>query len=133
MLKLNGAYIDADMKDSLTRAVIISLFTWKRADSSDDYDGSKYGWWGDTFNEDNDKIGSKLYQLLRKKITSSVLLEAKEMIENALQWLIDDGYASVIDVTVELGTENRLNTVITITKGDDITSLDFEDILNGND
>ena len=131
MLKLNGASIDADMTDSLTRAVIISLFTWRRAETNDDYDGSKYGWWGDTFSTDDDKIGSKLYQLYRRKLTNSVILEAKEMIENALQWLIDDGLASAIDVTVERD-ENRLNSVITITKGDDITSLDFEDILNGN-
>ena len=37
-LFLNGSLVQADMQDSLTRAVIISLFSWRRADDSDDYD-----------------------------------------------------------------------------------------------
>ena len=53
-LFLNGRLVQADMQDSLTRAVIISLFSWRRADDSDDYDHElgKQGWWGDSLNED---------------------------------------------------------------------------------
>lgn len=34
--------------DSLTRAVIISLFTWRRADPDDDSE-QPMGWWGDSY------------------------------------------------------------------------------------
>lgn len=47
---LNNSLVTADMNDGLSRAVVISLFTWRRADTGDVYDGSnKYGWWGDTY------------------------------------------------------------------------------------
>ena len=47
---LNNSLVTADMNDGLSRAVVISLFTWRLADTGDVYDGSnKYGWWGDTY------------------------------------------------------------------------------------
>ena len=66
-LFLNGAQVSADMTDSLSRAVVISLFTWQRASQSDEVDNDqRMGWWGDTFAENKgDKIGSKLWLLLR--------------------------------------------------------------------
>lgn len=43
---------------SLARAVVISLFTWRRAGESDVVDGlERMGWWGDAFpSVPNDKI-----------------------------------------------------------------------------
>lgn len=107
---MNGTIITADLKDSLTRAVIISLFSWRRADSSDDIDSdqSKQGWWGDTYSAD--RIGSKLWQLLRQKITDEVLARAEDYSRTALQWLIDDGLVDKINVSV-LRNDNDYNRI----------------------
>lgn len=89
--------------DGLETAVIISLFTDRRANADDVIpDGStdRRGWFGDAFNEnDHDQIGSRLWLLSREKQLSSVLVRAKEYAQEALQWMIDDGVAQSIDVT----------------------------------
>ena len=119
IMYFNGERLDNTKLSELQRAIIISLFTWRRADDSDNYDGlSKFGWWGDTFPEhDGDRIGSKLYQLLRRKLTGDVLLEAQEMCREALQWLMDDNLVSEFDVLCERSERdvNRLDVMITYT------------------
>lgn len=134
-LFLNGSLIQADMQDSLTRAVVISLFSWRRADDSDDYDYElgKQGWWGDSLNKD--EIGSKLWQLLRSKITSENLLRAQEMADDALQWLVEDGICTDVSVSVELDSNdpNRINLSVILEQEHGKTSYEIKDILNGND
>lgn len=102
-ISLDGEVISAldPQVSDLVRAVIISLFTWRRANPDDNADQLN-GWWGDTFAEVlNDRIGSRLWLLMRAKITGQTLLLAKEYASEALQWLLDDGVASRVDVTVE--------------------------------
>ena len=84
----------------LVRAVIISLFTWRRANPDDVLPGNeRMGWWGDSFPAvPNDRIGSRLWLLSRAKITSETVTRAKEYAEEALRWLIDDGIAARVDV-----------------------------------
>ncbi len=134
-LFINGSLVQADMQDSLTRALIISLFSWRRADDSDDYDHElgKQGWWGDSFNED--EIGSKLWQLLRSKITSETLLRAQEMADDALQWLVEDGICTEISVSVERDSNdpNRINLSVILEQEQGKTSYEIKDVLNGND
>ena len=126
-------YID----DDLTRAVINSLFCWRRANDDDELPGtSRYGWWGDTFEVD-DKFGSRLWLLSRAKMTEQTALRAKEYAEEALQWLIDDGVAAEVIVTVERATADRLDMSVEITKPNDTTaSLRFQNMWsyleNGN-
>ena len=51
--------------DPLTRAVVISLFTWRRAEPDDNAD-VPMGWWGDTWPAvQNDRYGSRLWLLYR--------------------------------------------------------------------
>ena len=136
---LNGrkASLSDYIDDDLTRAVINSLFCWRRAADDDDLPGvSRYGWWGDTFEVD-DKFGSRLWLLSREKITDQTPLQAKEYAEEALQWLIDDGVAADVVVTVERATFDRLDMSVTITKPSDTTeSLRFQNMWsyleNGN-
>lgn len=131
-LIVNGKEVQADVKDTLQRAVIISLLTWGRASESDDYEGSAYGWWGDSLsNIASDQIGSKLWLLLRQKLTDDVIAQAKEYAEQSLQWLIDDGLCSSIDVSVERDYDT-LNMTITIFLIDSqTTTIKIEDLING--
>ncbi|MDP3088874.1 MAG: phage GP46 family protein [Methylotenera sp.] len=94
---------DLSQAKSLNRAVIISLFTWRRANPDDLIEGQKMGYWGDTAEppEANDKIGSRLWLLSREKILQSTFNRAREYAQEALQWLIDDGVASKVDVIAE--------------------------------
>nr|DAH64517.1 MAG TPA: hypothetical protein [Caudoviricetes sp.] len=105
------------MKDDLPRAVINSLFSWKRAEDDDELPGtSREGWWADSFNDDGDRFGSRLWLLSRSKITDETLLRAEEYAQEALQWLIDDGVAVSIDVKAERGEKEQLDLVITISQ-----------------
>ena len=127
---LNNSLVTADMNDSLSRAVVISLFTWSRADTGDVYDGSnKYGWWGDSYPvEPGDKIGSKLWQLLRRKLTDDVIAEVEEVSRDSLQWMIDDGICSNVDVSVERSEINRVNISVVLTVDGKQTSYKFKEV-----
>lgn len=135
-LFLNGAQVSADMTDSLSRAVVISLFTWQRASQSDEVDNDqRMGWWGDTFAEEKgDKIGSKLWLLLRQKITDETLNRAQEYAYDALKWLIDDGICSDITVDVERDEDdpNRINLSVQLTTSTSNLTYKIKDVLNGN-
>lgn len=59
--------------DPLTRAVVISLFTWRRAEPDDNAD-VPMGWWGDTWPAvQNDRYGSRLWLLQRSKLTNQLV------------------------------------------------------------
>lgn len=135
-LFLNGTQVSADMTDSLSRAVVISLFTWQRASQSDEVDNDqRMGWWGDTFAENKgDKIGSKLWLLLRQKITEETLNRAQEYAYESLKWLIDDGICSDITVDVERDEDdpNRINLSVLLTTPTNQLTYKVKDLLNGN-
>ena len=135
-LFLNGAQVSADMTDSLSRAVVISLFTWQRASQSDEVDNDqRMGWWGDTFAENKgDKIGSKLWLLLRQKVTDETINRAQEYAYDALKWLIDDGICSDITVDVERDEDdpNRINLDVQLTTSTSNLTYKIKDVLNGN-
>jgi len=121
--------------DPLTRAVVISLFTWRRKETDDDYD-EPTGWWGDTYpTVQNDRIGSRLYLMRRRKLTSKTPLDAKTYIEQALAWMKEDGVAARIDVRTERSGNDKIFADIKIYKVDDsVHNLNFDDIwseLNG--
>ena len=70
-------------EEPLVRAVLISLFTWRRANADDDLPGNdRMGWWGDSHPPvDNDRIGSRLWLLSRAKIVPETLARAKAYAE----------------------------------------------------
>ena len=70
----------------LHRALMISLFTWRRANADDVVDdGERMGWWGDTLN--GDKIGSRLWLLGREKLTNATVKRAKTYAVEATKWM----------------------------------------------
>lgn len=92
-----------DTRAALHRAVVVSLFTWRRAGPDDPVDDAEhYGWWGDTFPRvGGDRIGSRLWLLRRRSITPQTLRDAEFYVREALQWLLADEVAERLDVTVE--------------------------------
>lgn len=123
------------LTDPLTRAVVISLFTWRKA-GKDDAPEEVNGWWGDTYpTVQNDRIGSRLYLLKRSKLTNKTPLKAREYITEALQWLMVDGVAARVDVTAQRLGINAMSASTVIKKQDGTTlTLSFDDLwseLNG--
>lgn len=94
--------IDAASDDGLETAIILSLFTDRRAEPEDDVTFRR-GWWGDALpSADGDLIGSRLWLLRREKTLESVRLRAKAYAEEALKWLVDDRIARAVSVRAEL-------------------------------
>lgn len=109
--------IDDNVEVSLRRAVEISLFTWRRANASDQLeDDERYGWWGDSFPlVANDRIGSRLWLLRRRKLTTETIGAAVTYAQEALKWLLDDGHVTNVQVLTERSGHSRLNLGVTLT------------------
>ncbi len=100
-------------------AVIISLFTDRIAEAVDDVDANanRRGWWADILSDvQGDKIGSRLWLLGRSKQTKDTLLRAKEYAQEALQWLLDDGVASRLQIETEWVERSTLGIRVQIYK-----------------
>lgn len=118
-------------EDDLTTAVILSLFCDARAREDDilpDGIQNPRGWWADTVAplpstglnqvEDNlqrDKLGSRLWLLVREKQLPEVLHRAKDYAEEALRWLIVDTVARSVVVTPSIIRQGWLGLDICIT------------------
>lgn len=136
ILMVNGQQQSASTPtDPLTRAVIISLFTWRRADPDDDAE-RPMGWWGDSYPTiQNDRIGSRLYLLQRTTLTNNTVELARGYLEQALTWLKDDGIVSRIVINVQRRGTEILTAEITLYRNDGRSQLiTFDDLwsaLNG--
>ena len=117
-VSIDGQNVSTGMvqADPLVRSVVISLFSWRRANPDDELPTEdRFGWWGDTFaTEQNDRIGSRLWLLSRAKLTDDTVRRSEVYVREALQWLIDDGVAARVDVEVEREGIDRLEIGVTI-------------------
>lgn len=133
-VQIDGQVIKLGMDSAqpLVRAVIVSLFTWRRANPDDDLPADlRMGWWGDSFPTiPNDRIGSRLWLLSRSTLTPETVAKAKEYAQEALQWLIDDGVAARVDVQTERQGLSTLAIGCRIYKSDGTVPLDvrFTDV-----
>ncbi len=104
---------DLERDPGLETAVVVSLFSNRRAADGDalpDPAGSREGWWADTFNNDGDKIGSKLWLIGREKLLpTEIIPRAEQYAKEALDWMITDGVAGEVDV---IANRAGLSTVI---------------------
>ena len=74
-------------------AVLISLFTDKRAEDSDKLPNNQIdrrGWWADN------NLGSKLWLIEREKLLNEAKTKAEQYSKEALQWLIEEGIAETV-------------------------------------
>jgi phage gp46-like protein len=129
-------YLNGDLvrESGLKTAVMISLFTDRRAGINDPLDNpnDKRGWWGDLIPDNGDRIGSKLWQYERSKVTQEVVLKVKQSIEECLKWMVEDQVAKSIEVIVEKFGEvgnYRLGVTIKIYKSiDGEEEIKFDDL-----
>ncbi|MNU43025.1 Phage protein GP46 [compost metagenome] len=116
----------------LARAVVISLFTWRRALDSDPVDDADLqGWWGDSFpSVADDRIGSRLWLLRRRTLTDQTRIDAIAYARQALQWMIDDGILAEVEIAAERQGRERLAMRIVGVHSDGANELlaDFNDI-----
>ena len=109
-----------DSGNDLATAVILSLFTDRRADDDDRLpDGlDRRGWWGDG-EADEGPMGSRLWLLSREKTTPETRRRAETYAREALQWLVDDGAADSVRVVAAYapGVPTRLDIEVTIIRG----------------
>ena len=103
-LVLSG--FDLERDDGLETAVIISLFTDRRASNEqipvelpqDDL----RGYWGDISNATpSDQTGSLLWLLAREKQLPQVLSRAQQYCREALDWMVEDLVATSVEVTAQ--------------------------------
>lgn len=97
---------DLETDDGLETAVIISLFTDRRAADDDELpigETRRRGFWGDAVADvDGDRIGSRLWLLSREKQLQTVVDRAVEYAREALAWLIEDKIANKVEVSGEI-------------------------------
>jgi len=105
------------IESALIRAVVISLYTWRRADTDDPVDDDQlYGWWGDSYPAiADDRIGSRLWLLRRVKLTDATQRDAEFYAAEALRWLLDDGHVLDVSINSTRTAINRLNLGVVLT------------------
>ena len=130
-LTVNGKTVIASSQvDTLTRAVVISLFTHRRADPDDNVD-VPMGWWGDTWPVvENDRYGSKLWLLQRSKLTNALVNTVRNYLREALQWMLDDGVVSRVDIDIQRTGINELGNRIVLWRRDGPVTISFNDLLS---
>ncbi|WP_410688796.1 phage GP46 family protein [Citrobacter braakii] len=128
-LTVNGKRVSAGSQlDPLTRAVVISLFTHRRADPDDNAD-VPMGGWGDTWPVvANDRYGSKLWLLQRSKLTNALVNTVRNYLREALQWMLDDGVVSRIDIDIQRTGINELGNKIVLWRRDGPVTISFNDL-----
>ena len=120
-MSLKQGDLNSDADKELASAVIVSIFTWARAEGQN-------GWWGDSYPDvPNDKIGSKIWLFFREKLTQDTINRIRDAMIASLQWLIEDQVASRYDVVLEKRGIDGLSVLVTVYRLDgELVPLRFD-------
>lgn len=103
--------------DDLATAVILSLFTDRRARDDDRLPdgagGDRRGWWADG-DAPEGSLGSRLWLLCREKRSEETRRRAVEYAREALAWLVEDGVAAAVTVDAQWDGLDRLSLLVTV-------------------
>jgi len=88
-------------RDTLRSAVLASIFSDRRAEDQDTLPAGsdRRGWWAD--DPTGDAFGSRLWLLDRSVLTDETVALAQTYLLEALEWLVEDGVATRVEVTVD--------------------------------
>ena len=102
----------------LRTLVLVSLFSdARRRDVDpppDDEDEDPRGAWFDTPAR---RFGSRLYQFERAKATQETREDAREAVEEALRWMVDEGIVEFVIVVVTYPEPERMLITIELVRG----------------
>ncbi len=76
----------------------------------------------------NDRYGSRLWLLQRSKLTNQLVQTVRGYIRECLQWMIDDGVVSRIDLDIRRTGINELGNSITLWRRDGPVMISFDDL-----
>lgn len=93
---------DIEMENFFDTAILMSIFCERRATASEMPESHRRRGWIGNEQGDGFEIGSKIWLYEQERITGTTLASMRKQILNALQWLIDDGYAVAIEASVTL-------------------------------
>lgn len=117
-LDLSADGLDLMTESGLETAITLNLYLDRRAAADDtlpDGTTNRRGSWMDDFQiPANNALGSRLWLLYREKQLPDVLQRAKTYVQEALQWLVDDGIATSVVCTPSWATTATLSFVIRI-------------------
>lgn len=134
-----GHLADTNRDNRLVRAVISSLFTWARAREGDELptpESPRMGFWGDSYAAMvGDRWGSRLWLLARESLTTATVVKARDLAQEALAWMLEDGIARRVQVEAERQGLDRLNLRILVDEPDgqrlDIRFADIWETIRG--
>lgn len=113
---------DLQLDDGLNTAILVSLFSDRRARTDDQLPGAsddRRGWWADAYPQiDGDLIGSRLWLLSREKELAETLRRAREYAQEALDWLVADGIAARVEVTPSVPRRGVLQLAVAVRRAD---------------
>ena len=119
-LALTGT--DLQLDDGLGTAILISLFSDRRARPDDALPAGtsdRRGWWADAYPQlDGDLIGSRLWLLSREKELAETLRRARDYAQEALAWLREDGIAAEVVVTPSVPRRGVLRLAVDILRAE---------------
>lgn len=111
---------DLVVDGTLETAVLVSLFTDRRAPAEyalPEGETDRRGWWADAYaDQAGDEIGSWLWLLGWRKQEESTRLLAEQWAAEALQWLIDDGVATAVEVVASFPRWLMLGLEVAVTE-----------------
>lgn len=106
-LAIEAASADLAREDTLQTAVVLSLLCDRTAQAHEvAAGGDRRGWWADAYaaisaaDSAPDAFGSRLWLLMREKQLPETQRRLQAYVKEALQWLVDDGLALGLQVTV---------------------------------
>lgn len=132
-IDINIGEADLEADEGAETAALISLFTDQRCTTEEvpTFETARRGWWGDLLADVNDdQIGSKLWLLTREKTTTQTLQRFIDYSRDALQWMIDDGFADEVNVDAEYIARGIIKVTIEMVKPSGL-SESFELIWDG--
>ncbi|MFH1999962.1 MAG: phage GP46 family protein [Planctomycetota bacterium] len=119
-LGFDVAIINGDLQTDpgIETAILVSLFTDRRAESDDllpSANMGRRGWWGDLYQGNTGRrVGSKLWLHSREKVTDQALATIRDEVDESLDWLIEYGLAMRTAVEVEAIRSNLVTPILGI-------------------